>query len=72
MIEENPLVSVVIPVYNGETYLAEALESVLRQNYEPIEIIIVDDGSTDKTVQIAKNIKGNATICSVTSSRRTG
>jgi len=56
---KKPLVSVIIPVYNGETYLAEALESVLQQNYEPIEIIIVDDGSTDKTAQIVKNIKGN-------------
>ncbi|MHC4268497.1 MAG: glycosyltransferase family 2 protein [Planctomycetota bacterium] len=52
-------VSVIIPVYNGETYLVEAVESIHRQNYEPIEIIIVDDGSTDKTSQIVKNIKGN-------------
>ncbi len=52
-------ISVIIPVYNGEAYLAEAVESIHRQSYEPIEIIIVDDGSTDKTGQIAKNIKGN-------------
>ncbi len=50
-----PLVSVIIPVYNGEAYLAEAVESIHRQNYEPIEIIIVDDGSTDETANIVKS-----------------
>lgn len=59
LLMSNPLVSVIIPVYNGEQYLAGAIESIHQQNYEPIEIIIVDDGSTDKTAQIAKDIKGN-------------
>ncbi len=52
MIEENPLVSVVIPVYNGEKYVAHALESVFKQDYQPFEVILVDDGSTDRTAQI--------------------
>jgi len=43
------MVSVIIPVYNGEAFLAEAVESIQRQNYEQLEIIIVDDGSTDST-----------------------
>lgn len=51
----NPLISVIIPVYNCENYLGEAIESVLAQNYNPIEIIIVNDGSTDNTEQVAKH-----------------
>lgn len=49
-----PLVSIVIPVYNGEDYLEEAIESALHQTYENIEILVVNDGSTDRTEQIAK------------------
>lgn len=46
-------VSVVIPVYNGERYLAEALESVFAQTLPPHEVIVVDDGSTDGSAAIA-------------------
>ena len=46
-------VSVVIPVYNGEKFLGEAIASLLRQTIRPHEIILVDDGSTDRTPQVA-------------------
>ncbi len=52
-------VSVILPVYNGEFFLAEAVESIRRQEYESLEIIIVDDGSTDSTGEIAQGLKGN-------------
>lgn len=47
MVKHGDLVSIVIPVFNVKPYLAEALESVFHQTYENIEIIIIDDGSTD-------------------------
>ena len=51
----NPIVSVVIPVYNGENYLRLALESVVGQTFQDFEIIVVDDGSKDSTPDIAQS-----------------
>lgn len=51
----DPLVSVIIPVFNGERFLRDAVESVLAQQYSPVEIIIVDDGSTDGTATVARS-----------------
>lgn len=48
-----PLISCIVPVFNGETYLREALDSILAQTYRPIEIVVADDGSTDETAAIA-------------------
>lgn len=50
----SPLVSVVLSVYNGEKYLDEAIKSILNQTYKNFEFIIIDDGSTDKSLEIIK------------------
>lgn len=52
-----PLVSIIIPFYNEEKYLHRALESALGQRYKPIEIILVNDGSTDQSLSIAENYR---------------
>ena len=46
------LISCIVPVFNGERYLREALGSILAQTYRPLEIIVADDGSTDGTSEI--------------------
>ena len=51
----NPQVTIVIPVYNGEKYLREAIDSALAQTYNNIEVIVVIDGSTDSTEEIVKS-----------------
>lgn len=58
----NPLVSVVLPVYNGEKYICQAIRSVLSQEYNPLEIIIVNDGSTDQTEKCLKDFDGLITV----------
>lgn len=51
---ENKLVSIITPVYNGEKYIEECIKSVLNQSYKNIEMIIIDDGSTDNSENIIK------------------
>ncbi len=54
--EKEPLVSIGLPVYNGERYLAEAIESILSQTYRHFELIICDNASTDATEQICRRL----------------
>jgi glycosyltransferase involved in cell wall biosynthesis len=50
-----PLVSAILPAYNRERYLGAALTSILQQDYRPLEVIVVDDGSTDGTARVARS-----------------
>src|SRR5262245_39663132 len=52
--ERSPTVSVGLPVFNGENYLAEAIDSILAQTYRDFELIICDNASTDATEKIAR------------------
>ena len=56
-----PLVSILIPCFNAQDYIAEALDSCLNQTYNNIEIIVVDDGSTDNSQEIALSYQAKAT-----------
>ena len=51
----DPLITVIVPVYNGERYLAAAIESILRQTWRAVETIVIDDGSTDQSAAVARS-----------------
>lgn len=59
---QTPKVSVYIPTYNYGAYLQQSVESVLKQNYDDWELIIVDDGSTDETQSVLAQFKGNTKV----------
>lgn len=52
---EKPLISIIVPVYNAEDYLDKCIQSILQQDYEDFELILVDDGSTDQSGKIISN-----------------
>lgn len=63
MQDERPPISVIIPVYNCERYLADAIKSVLAQSYRSIELIVVDDGSTDGSAAVARQFSERIRYC---------
>lgn len=68
----NPKVSIIIPVYNAERFLNDCLDSVLKQTYDNIEIILVDDGSIDNSLSICLNIEAADERVKVISSQNRG
>jgi len=59
MENEHPKVSIIIPAYNAEKFIVETLDSVLGQSWENIEVFVVDDGSRDKTVELARKYESD-------------
>jgi len=57
MRKEDPLVSVLMPAYNSEKYIAQAIQSILNQTYENFELCIINDGSTDNTAAVIHQFK---------------
>lgn len=66
----NPLITVVIPTYNGARFLGEAIESIRANHYAALEILLIDDGSTDATVELAREWIGEANVKSQSHSGR--
>ena len=57
-----PLISCVVPVFNGERFIAETVEDILAQTYRPIEVIVVNDGSTDGTADVLARFEGRIEV----------
>lgn len=62
MAEQFPLVSVIVPVYNHEDFVGEALRSVFRQTYPALELVVVDDGSSDGSAEVIREILTDSPI----------
>ncbi len=59
MKSDEPLISVIVPVYNGQGYLADCIDSIENQTYDNIEVIIVNDGSTDRTADVCDSLQAS-------------
>lgn len=62
-LNNNPLITVLMPVYNAENYLAASIESILSQSYQNFEFILIDDGSTDNSKKIILSYKNSRILC---------
>ncbi len=58
-----PVITCIVPVYNGERYLAETLNSILAQTHQPLQVIVVDDGSTDGSATVAAGFGSRVRYC---------
>ena len=70
--KNNPLVSYIIPSYNHAQYIEQAIDSVLNQNYEPIELIVVDDGSKDNTAEVVEKYQNNPRVTIILNQKNSG
>ena len=61
--QDKPLVSVIIPIYNVEKYVAQCLDSIISQSYTNLEIICVNDGSTDSSGEIVQEYEIGRASC---------
>lgn len=52
----NPLVTIIVPCYNHQRFIADCLESIVAQAYSPLQVIVIDDGSSDKSAEIARTL----------------
>ena len=59
---KNPLISIIIPNYNGSRYLESCINSAINQDYENFEIIIIDDGSSDKSAEILRKYESQIQV----------
>ena len=64
-VDEDSLVSIIIPCYNGEAYLQEAIESALAQTHPEVEIIVVDDGSVDNSLEVLAQYNGRIKVITI-------
>lgn len=60
---EKELISVIVPVHNGQAYLKNCIDSIEAQSYDNLEVLVVNDGSTDQTAAVCDDLKRRMEIC---------